>query len=528
MRRSRADSDAVSLFPFLAVLVCTMGSLIVLLFVVARQARLQAASALEPASARRDAKRDAQLAALQGLHDRLHQRLERDRKILRHLESRIRGLRENLESLKQAARDLTQAGASTDQQLARDRKELQRLEILIDEAEADLKRLQEQARTRKPSYAIVPFQGSHHTFRRPVYVECRADRVVLQPEGVVLVRADFEGPLDPGNPLAAAVRAAAEYHAQRQQSIGHASAPTPTTTEAYPLLIVRPGGIIAYYKAREALASWEGQFGYELVGEDWQLKYATADPQLARVEQQAVEQARQRRARLAVAAPSKFGGIHTPARIDGQGLRFQPFGDEKSDGRRPTQAPPSEAVAPKAVAEGAAEARADSAGAVGTKPSNRSGPSGKPPPKAQTIPGGPNPSMAGRDSLADRRGSNWALPQRGRRGVPLRRPVRVIVRRDRLAILSDDGPRGTVAQGHVLSAKAGPEEAVDALVAALKEHIDSWGIAGRGMYWKPVLKLHVTPEGETLARQLEQALHGSGLQTVRDVGGHEPSPHSGH
>ncbi len=525
MKRSRADSEDVSLFPFLAVLVCTMGSLIVLLFVVARQARLQAASALTPTSTPPDSERHAQLAALRTLHDRLNQRLERDQKILRHLEARIRDLREKLQSLKQAARDLTQAGASSDEQLARDRQELERIHTLIAEAETDLKRLQQQARSRKPSYAIVPFQGSHRTFRQPVYVECQADRVVLQPEGVVLVRADFEGPLDPGNPLAAAIRAAAQYYAERQRSIGGASSPS-QTTEAYPLLIVRPGGIVAYYKAREALASWEGQFGYEPVAEDWDLKYATADPQLARREQQAIEEARLRRARLAVAAPSQFGGLQTPARADGQGLNFQRFEDDVPAGGRPPQGPLASGTRQQAVASEGTEAEPDSAPSGAAEAG--SGPAAEPPPNAQTIPIGRAPSTAGPSSLAAQRGSNWALPQRGRRGVPLQRPVRIVVRRDRLVILSDDAPRGSIPHGRVVSASAGTEKTVDALVGALNEHVKSWGIAGKAMYWRPVLKLHVTPEGESLARHLEQALAGSGLKAVRAPGHEEPLPHSGH
>ena len=53
MRRATSTlADGSSLFPFLAVLLCTMGSLIVLLVVLARQARLDAATATpEPASA---------------------------------------------------------------------------------------------------------------------------------------------------------------------------------------------------------------------------------------------------------------------------------------------------------------------------------------------------------------------------------------------------------------------------------------------------------------------------------------------
>ena len=47
-KAGRADGGAgVSLFPFLAVLVCTVGALVLLLIVLGRHARLQAAQAAE-------------------------------------------------------------------------------------------------------------------------------------------------------------------------------------------------------------------------------------------------------------------------------------------------------------------------------------------------------------------------------------------------------------------------------------------------------------------------------------------------
>ena len=83
---------------------------------------------------------------------------------------------------------------------------------------------------------------------------------------------DFAEPLGPGNPLAAALRAAREYYADRQT-------PTDGGTDAYPLLLVRPDGIAAYYKVREAIASWDAEFGYELVEADWSLELPPPDPQ---------------------------------------------------------------------------------------------------------------------------------------------------------------------------------------------------------------------------------------------------------
>ena len=97
---------------------------------------------------------------------------------------------------------------------------------------------------------------------------------MLEPEGIVFTDNDFAGPLGPGNPLAAAVRAAREYMA--------ASDPDSfDQVEPYPLLIVRPDAIPQYYAARDALQSFGSQFGYELIGADKKLKFPDPDPQMA-------------------------------------------------------------------------------------------------------------------------------------------------------------------------------------------------------------------------------------------------------
>src|SRR5690606_16954545 len=76
--------------------------------------------------------------------------------------------------------------------------------------------------------------------------------------------------------------------------------------EPYPLLLIRPDGIGAYYVARESLTSWGSEFGYELVDQDWNLEYPAPDPQLMAVITAAAEDARQRQRMLAAAAPKAF------------------------------------------------------------------------------------------------------------------------------------------------------------------------------------------------------------------------------
>jgi Na+/alanine symporter len=53
-----SQGNAVSLFPFLAVLVCTMGSLIILLVLVVQQARVGAESLSEDTEAKLEEKRE--------------------------------------------------------------------------------------------------------------------------------------------------------------------------------------------------------------------------------------------------------------------------------------------------------------------------------------------------------------------------------------------------------------------------------------------------------------------------------------
>jgi hypothetical protein len=72
-------------------------------------------------------------------------------------------------------------------------------------------------------------------------------------------------------------------------------------------LLVRPDGIMGYYLAREAMASWGSEFGYELVDADWTLDFPLPpQPKLKEMEEKAVAEARQRFEWLAHASPERF------------------------------------------------------------------------------------------------------------------------------------------------------------------------------------------------------------------------------
>ena len=71
------------------------------------------------------------------------------------------------------------------------------------------------------------------------------------------------------------------------------------------------------------------------------------------------------------------------------------------------------------------------------------------------------------------------------------------------------GPRKEIALG---PSTAG---SIDKLVAALWEQMDSWGIAGEGMYWRPVLNVYVAPGAQQRLEDLQILLDGSGFNIER-------------
>jgi len=112
---------------------------------------------------------------------------------------------------------------------------------------------------------------------------------------------DLHGPLGAGNPLASALRACRDYIVRLSPGAGQSR-----DTEPYPLLLVRPDGLHAYDRARQAIEAGDFDLGFELIESDWKVKYPQSDPQLADVEQQALEQARARQQLLAAAAPRAY------------------------------------------------------------------------------------------------------------------------------------------------------------------------------------------------------------------------------
>ncbi|MBM3954502.1 MAG: hypothetical protein FJ309_07795 [Planctomycetes bacterium] len=295
-RLRRTVGPTISLFPFLAVLICMMGGLLVLLVIFSRAAGDAGRAAVQAALADVELERESatwRVDQLRGVRDRTAADLATARLQLAGAEENARALADELDRLVATVKALGAPSAQPGDD------DLTSLEGQLRSARESLEKKRAESADRPPAYAVIPYQGTHGTHRRPLYVECCIDGVFLQPEGIRLGPADFEGPPGPGNPLASALRAAREHMARTARD------PADPAQQPYPLLLVRPSGIMAYYAAREAIASWGSEFGYQLVDEDWTLAFPPADPLLRDVQVRAVEESRRRLQWLAEVRPAK-------------------------------------------------------------------------------------------------------------------------------------------------------------------------------------------------------------------------------
>jgi hypothetical protein len=375
----------VELFPFLAVLVCAMGALILVLMILTRQARNQAArdaraKAVQQRSELKTAKESARwrVEQLKKSQQTTERQLTDARFKLGNVENHFRTLGQQLDGLQKAWNDLDDFGKNGARQRGQQEAELARLKVAIREAEKQVAAAKEAAQQRNRSYAVVPYEGPYGTHRRPIYIECREDAVVLHPEGIILRPTDFDGPMGPDNPLASVLRSIRQYWSQ------HSAVPLDKAGEPYPLLLVRPDGVVAYYLAREAMNTWGAEFGYELIGADWDLKYPPADAALADVLRDTVSIARLHQQALIAAAPRAQGmTYHEKYRAAPEGGIMREGGLPDDDSLGSASAPTSRPVggrygAPRPDAATFSEASGEGPGNAGGSLGSGGGPGGAP------------------------------------------------------------------------------------------------------------------------------------------------------
>jgi hypothetical protein len=221
--------------------------------------------------------------------------LTKIRQHLAHVEDHLRRLQVDAKQLLNRALDVDKGKKLNDSELTAAQQELDQKKEQIAKTQQELEALKKKLQASQRWFALIPYDGPNGTRRRPIYIECSEVGVVLQPEGLTLSPEDFNGPLGPGNPLDAVLRAKREH----MERAGETGLP-------YPLLIVRPDGIVAYMAARSALKSWDEEFGYELIDAEKQLAFGQADPAFAQTLEGVVRQARRRQIALAAAMPRKY------------------------------------------------------------------------------------------------------------------------------------------------------------------------------------------------------------------------------
>ena len=514
--RKRAVS--ISLFPFLAVLLCTMGCLIVLLVMVVQQARVQA-SAVDDLDPQSDVLRQQRLEeefrwqreVLEEKRQEAAEQLTERRLVLSHLESHLREITDRFELVRAEIEDL----ANLDSFVAEKEATAQKLAKLDEEiriAERELEESQQASASQVRNFSIIPYDGPNGTQRKPLYVECTGRGIIIQPEGIELQISDFEGPLGPGNPLDAVLRAKREYFAKHGGVAIHG--------EPYPLLIVRPDGVMAYVAARAAMKSWDDEFGYELIDDKKQLAFEDVDPILTLVLEQTIEDARRRQEILAAAMPARFKGKQSSSSgfIAAPNGGFQRVGQGASRGRgvgkrregisREAGTSDSENFAESkqlSSSEAMKREHLSRRGAAQTGSQHRKGPE---------VGGQANGNQAAGqiEPMAETRGSNFGLPKADVNLREVKRPLHVVCMKDRLLLLPDEGDSRPT-QVTLFSEDVRGD--MDAFIAGIWSHMERWGLALSGGYWKPILQVDVKPGGEQRFRQLQVLLDDSGIVVRR-------------
>jgi hypothetical protein len=108
---------------------------------------------------------------------------------------------------------------------------------------------------------------------------------------------------------------------------------------------------------------------------------------------------------------------------------------------------------------------------------------------------------------------DWAHERKKRNSVPIRRTIQIIVRGDHLAILADDAQIDyETPAGQRVDLPGDTVESLDVFSAAIRRHVEGWGIAGERLYWRPVLVLNVGPDGQRRADDLARLLGDSGFE----------------
>jgi hypothetical protein len=111
-------------------------------------------------------------------------------------------------------------------------------------------------------------------------------------------------------------------------------------------------------------------------------------------------------------------------------------------------------------------------------------------------------------SIAKTQGENWAIPNAANGSIGVTRPIQLSCGAKNLALLPEPGTNQQVKQ---IGFDHNVQQAIQPLVTKIWDTIDGWGIAGPGVFWRPILQIKVEPGAERQYEEMAALLENSGL-----------------
>ena len=572
MSARRSSQPSVQLFPFLAVLMCALGALILMLLVttarIRDQARARAAHArttvaettvkppaitrpkvparaewkpvasppavwlkpiekpvepVLPAPPRESLREQWQrtVADLEASAAAKEAALRAQRAVAESEEAALQTASTQLTSLQRDVEQLARKRGDAENALLRAQQRESELRRSIVEQELELKELQAGLESASSRFSIVPYDGRTGTVRRPIYIECTETGLTFASEGITVTPGQLDGFPSLHNPLRAGAEALIDYWslaALRGDTGSNAGAP-------YVLLVVRPGGTVAYYVARRMLEALGDRFGYELVPEDLELQWPESDDGAVAACQAAIDAVLLSRNRFALSDGPMVPPSLSPLSVsDGRGrFALEEVENLRSSGRK--------------VHFGGRAFDRDAAGAP--PPEQRGGSEA-----AETAPlghSGRRPKVAefgvpsSQRELSSKAGGDSTprpLPSaddqfpggRQRAGGAPRNPTEVLhdpgsrIGLERKVIVRVTPQQVVVESRPAISVSAGMsrEELQAELAQELQSMFVDWGPAPRGFYWLPRVKYSVTPGGQQHIKRLTDLTDEWQIKSVTD------------
>lgn len=325
MSRQGREARSVSLFPFLAVLICAMGALIFLLVVTTRRIRHQALMQVqnvvveevveddlyppvlfaaeviepdpvapiivkpqepdplpepEPQVINLALEKEARLKALSREKAKKLADLKLQNQNLIRLKNELNQSEAVLTQSQQQIQSLQQKDSELSQKMVQLKDQKLRVAELLQEELRTLQQKKQSQQTARSKYSIIPYDGQTGTAKRPILIECTDKGLTFLPEGITLTPDDLKE-FTPGyNPLLAGTQALFQYWKTQDRR---------SDQEPYVLILVRPSGSVGYYVARKLLNNLDLDSGYELIDADWDFELPTKDPNAEQVCQSAID-----------------------------------------------------------------------------------------------------------------------------------------------------------------------------------------------------------------------------------------------